>query len=339
MRLTVRSGSLATTFALALSGCAGTGASPGTIVDVASGAGRVGTLSSAIDAAGLAATLRGPGPYTLFAPTDEAFAQLPAGVAEELLRPENRSRLTDILTYHVVPGEIPTAEVSGAVRPLKTLNGAPLDITRIVDRVYVDYDAEIVRPDLRADNGVVHLVDDVLLPPEQVVVAPASVAVGRTIGAVAVVEAIDPPRRLLTLRGEDGEVVTVRVGEDVRNLERIRVGDRVVARYREAVAVGIKPPDRPPVVPAEVTTATARAPVGDMPASLVAGNVTATVQVERVDPATGTVWFRGPSGVLRVRTVEDPELRRFVGTLEPGDEVDVSYTEAVAVSVEPAAPR
>jgi uncharacterized surface protein with fasciclin (FAS1) repeats len=334
MRLELRSVPLRVGIALALVGCAGNGAPSGTVVDVAGATGRAATLASALDAAGLAASLRGSGPYTLFAPTDEAFAALPAGMTEELLRPENRARLTEILAYHVVPGEIATGEVDGAARRLTALNGAPLDITRIDDRVYVDHDAEIVRPDLRAGNGVVHLVDHVLLPPEPI----AAAAVGRTVEAVATVEAIDPARRTVTLSGEDADTVTVRVGENVRNLERIEVGDRVVARYGEAVAVGIGPPGRPPVAPAEVTTATARAPAGDMPAGAVAESLTATVRVERVDPAAGRVWLRGPSGVLRVRTVEDPELRRFVGTLKPGDEVDVSYTEAVMVSVEPVAP-
>jgi uncharacterized surface protein with fasciclin (FAS1) repeats len=336
MRLELQSVRLAASIALALTGCAGGGAPSGTIVDVASATGRAETLTSAIDAAGLAATLRGSGQYTLFAPTDEAFAALPAGMREELLKPENWARLAEILNYHVVPGEIPTSEVTGAARQLTTLNGAPLDITRIGGRVYVDYDAEIVRPDLRAGNGVVHLVGDLLLPPE-VIVAP--VAVGRTVETVATVEAIDPARRLVTLRDEGADTMTVRVSEDVRNLEQVKVGDRVTVRYLEAVAVGIKPPGRLPVAPAEVTTATARAPVGDMPAGAVVENVTATVRVERVDPATGTVWFRGPSGVLRARTIEDPEVRRFVGTLKPGDEVDVSYTQGLVVSVEPVAPR
>jgi uncharacterized surface protein with fasciclin (FAS1) repeats len=134
------------------------------IVETAVAAGSFETLAAALDAAGLVATLRGDGPFTVFAPTDAAFARLPEGTVESLLRPENRDRLTAILTYHVVPGRVTAEEVVRLDRAA-TVNGAEVRIRTRDGGVQVD-DADVVTTDVFASNGVIHVIDEVLLPPE-----------------------------------------------------------------------------------------------------------------------------------------------------------------------------
>lgn len=135
----------------------------GDIVDVASGAGSFSTLVAAVDAAGLVDTLKGPGPFTVFAPTDEAFAALPAGTVDNLLLPENRDQLVSILTYHVVPGRIAAADLPGNTRVnVATVQGGNLVVdTR--DGVTVN-GADVITADVAATNGVIHVIDQVLLP-------------------------------------------------------------------------------------------------------------------------------------------------------------------------------
>ena len=133
------------------------------IVDTAVGAGQFTTLAAALDAAGLVETLKGPGPFTVFAPTDEAFGRLPAGTVEELLQPENADQLTAILTYHVVPGELTAGEVVG-LDAAETVNGQTIDITVNGDRVMVN-EANVIAVDIAASNGVIHVIDAVILPP------------------------------------------------------------------------------------------------------------------------------------------------------------------------------
>ncbi len=132
------------------------------IVDLAIGAGSFKTLTSALVAADLVDVLRGDGPFTVFAPTDEAFAKLPKGTLEALLKPENRDQLTAILTYHVVPGKLDAEEVASR-RNIKTVNGQRIDIQEKRGGLLLD-DSKVVSADLFADNGVVHVVDTVLLP-------------------------------------------------------------------------------------------------------------------------------------------------------------------------------
>ena len=146
----------------ALSGCVGTASGPGDIVEVASAAGDFGTLVAAVQAAGLVETLQGPGPFTVFAPTDAAFAALPAGTVDSLLLPENVDQLTSILTYHVVPGLAPASSLVGTSGTLTTVNGAPLRIDGR-DGVRVG-GATVTTPDVNASNGVIHVIDAVLLP-------------------------------------------------------------------------------------------------------------------------------------------------------------------------------
>ena len=134
----------------------------GDIVAVAIEAGEFETLAAALEAADLVSTLKGEGPYTVFAPTDEAFAKLPAGTVEHLLKPENRDQLTAILTYHVVPGEVSAAQVA-TLDSARTVNGAEITI-RVTDAgVSVD-DARVIKTDVGASNGVIHIIDTVILP-------------------------------------------------------------------------------------------------------------------------------------------------------------------------------
>jgi uncharacterized surface protein with fasciclin (FAS1) repeats len=134
------------------------------IVDTAVGAGQFKTLATALQAADLVDTLKGPGPFTVFAPTDEAFAKLPAGTVESLLKPENKAKLTAILTYHVVPGAVKAEQVT-KLTEAKTVNGATVRVSTEHGKVMIN-DATVVKPDIAASNGVIHVIDKVILPPE-----------------------------------------------------------------------------------------------------------------------------------------------------------------------------
>ena len=133
------------------------------IVDTAVAAGQFKTLAAALGAAGLVDTLKGAGPFTVFAPTDEAFAKLPAGTVEELLMPENKAKLTAILTYHVVDGNVMAADVV-KLKEAKTINGISAMIKIDGGTVMVN-NAKVTSTDIVASNGVIHVIDTVLLPP------------------------------------------------------------------------------------------------------------------------------------------------------------------------------
>ena len=132
------------------------------IVDTAVSAGQFTTLAAALEAADLVDTLKGDGPFTVFAPTDEAFAKLPEGTIETLLMPENRDQLVAILTYHVVPGKVEAADVV-KLDTATTVNGADVTITVADSGVQID-DARVVTTDIDASNGVIHVIDTVILP-------------------------------------------------------------------------------------------------------------------------------------------------------------------------------
>ena len=132
-----------------------------TVVDVAAANGSFSTLVTAIEAAGLTETLNGEGPYTVFAPTDEAFAALPEGTLDKLLLPENKEVLTEILTYHVVPGEVLAADVTTG--PVATVEGSELDLVSEGGNVTVN-GATVSEADITASNGVIHVIDTVLIP-------------------------------------------------------------------------------------------------------------------------------------------------------------------------------
>jgi uncharacterized surface protein with fasciclin (FAS1) repeats len=132
------------------------------IVDTAIAAGSFKTLTAALKAAGLVDTLKGPGPFTVFAPTDDAFAKLPAGTVDDLLKPENKAKLVSILTYHVVPGKVMSSALAGKKMSAKTIEGESLTIDGTMG-VMVDK-AHVTKADIEASNGVIHVIDTVLMP-------------------------------------------------------------------------------------------------------------------------------------------------------------------------------
>ena len=132
------------------------------IVDTAVSAGQFNTLVAAVEAADLITTLKGDGPFTVFAPTDEAFAALPEGTVENLLKPENKDQLIAVLTYHVVPGKIMSSDIAGTATMVESVQGSELDVNA-TDGVTVD-GATVVTADIETDNGVIHVIDRVVLP-------------------------------------------------------------------------------------------------------------------------------------------------------------------------------
>ncbi|MCC6230417.1 MAG: fasciclin domain-containing protein [Phycisphaerales bacterium] len=132
------------------------------IVDTAVKAGKFNTLAAALKAAGLVETLKGAGPFTVFAPTDEAFAKLPKGTLDDLLKPENKARLTAILTYHVVPGSVMAADVT-KLSNSTTVNGQRVDIKVSGGKVRID-GATVTATDVKTSNGVIHVIDTVIMP-------------------------------------------------------------------------------------------------------------------------------------------------------------------------------
>ncbi len=134
------------------------------IVDTAAGAGQFNTLVAAAKAAGVVPVLKSKGPFTVFAPTDAAFAALPPGTVEDLLKPKNKAKLAAILKYHVLPGAVKAGDVAGKKLSVKTAEGQPVSVDGTMFGVQVN-DAHVVQADIMASNGVIHVVDKVLLPP------------------------------------------------------------------------------------------------------------------------------------------------------------------------------
>ncbi|MCO6457325.1 MAG: fasciclin domain-containing protein [Pirellulaceae bacterium] len=132
------------------------------IVQTAVGAGKFKTLVAAVQAAGLVETLQGQGPFTVFAPTDEAFEKLPEGTVESLLKPENKAKLVAILTYHVVPGKVLSGDVV-KLSEAETVQGSSVKISTKAGKVMVDK-ATVVKADIECSNGVIHVIDSVILP-------------------------------------------------------------------------------------------------------------------------------------------------------------------------------
>ncbi len=133
------------------------------IVDTAVAAGSFTTLAKALTAAELVDTLKGDGPFTVFAPTDDAFAALPAGTLEDLLKPENKAKLQEILKYHVVSGKVMAADVGG-LKTAKTVAGKDIKIAVTGDVVMIN-ESKVLKTDIAAKNGVIHVIDKVMLPP------------------------------------------------------------------------------------------------------------------------------------------------------------------------------
>lgn len=182
-------------------------AEPQTIVDIAVADGRFSTLVAAVQAAGLAETLASEGPFTVFAPTDEAFAALPVGTLDSLLLPENKQQLTDILLYHVVPGKVMAADAAGLDGQMAdtALESRQIAISTDMGNVYLNENVQVIITDIEASNGVIHVIDSVLLPPsgeaamEQQDIVDTAVADGRFSTLVAAVQAAD---LVDTLKGE-----------------------------------------------------------------------------------------------------------------------------------------
>lgn len=133
------------------------------IVETAVSNGSFKTLTAALQAAGLVETLKGKGPYTVFAPTDEAFKKLPAGTVENLLKPENKAQLQKVLTYHVVAGNVMSSDLKGKMTNAKTVEGSAVRIDASGNTVKVG-DAVVTKADVNASNGVIHVIDSVIMP-------------------------------------------------------------------------------------------------------------------------------------------------------------------------------
>lgn len=132
------------------------------IVDTAIAAGQFSTLVAAVQAAGLVDTLKSEGPFTVFAPTDAAFAALPEGTVENLLKPENKDQLVAVLTYHVVAGKVMSADIAGKTMEVDSLQGSAISVNAM-NGVMVD-NANVITADIETDNGIIHVIDAVILP-------------------------------------------------------------------------------------------------------------------------------------------------------------------------------
>jgi transforming growth factor-beta-induced protein len=182
-------------------------AEPQSIVDIAVADGRFTTLVAAVQAAGLAETLSSEGPFTVFAPTDDAFAALPTGTLDSLLLPENKQQLADILLYHVVPGKVMAADVTGLDGKMAdtALEGKQIGVKVDMGSVYLNENTKVIITDIEASNGVIHVIDTVLLPPtdeaamETKDIVDTAVADGRFTTLVAAVQAAGLAE---TLKGE-----------------------------------------------------------------------------------------------------------------------------------------
>lgn len=170
-----------------------------TIVEIAVEDGRFTTLVAAVQAAGLAETLNGEGPFTVFAPTEDAFAALPEGTLDSLLQPENKQQLADILLYHVVPGKVMASDVAGLDGEMAdtALEGKQIGIKVDMGNVYLNENTQVIITDIEASNGVIHVIDSVLLPPsddtamEPMDLVDTAVADGRFTTLVAAVQAAE----------------------------------------------------------------------------------------------------------------------------------------------------
>jgi len=158
IRRTFMAAAVAVAFAIGTAG-----AYAADIVDTAVKNGNFTILAAALGAGGLVETLKGDGPFTVFAPTDEAFKKLPKGLVDDLLKPENKDKLVKILTYHVVAGEVYSADLAGKFSTPKTVEGSPVWINAVGKTVRVNQ-AKVVIADIETDNGVIHVIDKVLIP-------------------------------------------------------------------------------------------------------------------------------------------------------------------------------
>lgn len=164
---------------------------------------------------------------------------------------------------------------------------------------------------------------------------PTPIARDTVVELTAIVEALDVQRRMVSLRGAGGRVATIYAGADVRNLDQVQVGDQVVVSYYEAIGVEVTTPERA-TNGVDQDAVALRAAKGARPAGAIAETLTATVEIDSVDTSMHTVTFRRSDGLMRTLAIEDPEAREFIRGLRRGDLVQVTYMEAVALSVRPA---
>lgn len=162
---------------------------------------------------------------------------------------------------------------------------------------------------------------------------PDGAVITRTERVTAIVETIDLDRRTVLLTREDGALLTMRIGPEVRNLAQVRAGDRVIVEHTEAIAARMARPGEPPVVAAE---AEARRPEGARPGAATADAVRVRVTIDEVFGNGDTVSFTGPGGARRTIAVRTPEMQAFARRLRPGEQVDVTFLDVVAITVEPA---
>jgi len=162
---------------------------------------------------------------------------------------------------------------------------------------------------------------------------PAAIGEESTITVTAVVESVDQTKRAVLLRGPRGGLHTVFVSDEVRNLPQVKAGDRVRITYREAWAADIVPAGTP--MTSGMAVGAARTPQGSTPGGVVAGELRTRVRIQSVDTASNTVTFTRPDGFVRQVTVRRPMGQQFIRGLRPGDEVEIAYTEALAISVQP----
>jgi hypothetical protein len=153
----------------------------------------------------------------------------------------------------------------------------------------------------------------------------------------ATVTAIDVPKRMVSLRGTEGRTATFEVSPDVRNLPQVKIGDNLVVRYYQSMAAEIRAKDTSPTLnTVDKTASAAAAAPGAKPGAVVGATVTTTVTVESVDKQNNTIMFSGADNLVRRVPVKRPEAQKFISTLKQGDQVEITYTEALAVSIEKA---
>lgn len=164
-------------------------------------------------------------------------------------------------------------------------------------------------------------------------VAPVSVENVHSVSATVV--AVDQNKRLLELKGPEGNVETIVVPPEVRNLAQVKAGDKLVVKYHESLAAAVKPKGTSTTMKSvDQTAGAARAEPGAKPGVALGAQSTTTVTIQAVDKKLHTVTFAGGDGLVRVTTVKDPKAQKFIETLKKGDEVELTYTEALAISVE-----
>lgn len=215
----------------------------GDIPTVARSAGQFATLVTALEAAGLTSTLRGNGPFTVFAPTDEAFRKLPAGTVENLLKPENVEQLRSILLYHVVPGRV-TASQARRLNSASTVEGRSVRIRSEGSTLRIN-SAAVLRADVPATNGVIHVIDEVLLPPDRVSAdEPDRTSDARAADARAARELLGLAVRRGAPLFNDGNVEATAAIYEVAARSVLALGNRVDGTARRALERGLRDADR-----------------------------------------------------------------------------------------------